>query len=112
MCGFGRGGYRLREREKEREKREATIRSLNTPGSTSDRTLSGLTRHCPGQSDFVPPGLSVRNRDNRLGFFFFKRQFLRIESRLRTNIYVYRVYIVKTWSSSKHYIKITMLRAT
>jgi hypothetical protein len=29
------------EREKEREKREATIGGLNTPGSTPDRTFSG-----------------------------------------------------------------------
>jgi hypothetical protein len=35
------------EREKEREKREATVGGLNTLKSALDRTLSGLAGLCP-----------------------------------------------------------------
>jgi hypothetical protein len=44
-------------REKEREKREATARSLNSVGSAPDRTLSGLARLCP-EGTLYPGGSS------------------------------------------------------
>jgi hypothetical protein len=59
MCGFGRGGRRLRERKKEREKRETTVGGLNAPGSASDRTLSRLAglylvrTLCPRRDDIL-----------------------------------------------------------
>jgi hypothetical protein len=49
-------------REKEREKRGATIGGLNSTGSAPNRTLSGLDGLCP-DGTLCPGGSS------RLGFF-------------------------------------------
>jgi hypothetical protein len=49
-------------REKEREKREAMVRGLNSTGSAPDQTLSGLDGLCP-DGTLCPGGSS------RLGIF-------------------------------------------
>jgi hypothetical protein len=40
------------------------VGGLNTPGYTPSRTLSGLTEHCPGQTDFVWPCQTLSGQDS------------------------------------------------
>ncbi len=56
-------------REKEREKREATVGGLNSTGSAPDQTLFRLAGHCSAQPDFILLGLYVREEAASLNFF-------------------------------------------
>jgi hypothetical protein len=56
-------GKRKREREREKERRKTMVGGLNTPGHEPSRTLSKLTGHCPGQPNFVQPGLSIHREE-------------------------------------------------
>jgi hypothetical protein len=40
------------------------VGGLNTPGYTPSRTLSGLTEHCLGQTDFVWPCQTLSGQDS------------------------------------------------